>query len=316
MWCIKCQADVAAEMAPDNRQILCASCGSRIRAVPLLPTEDKTRQARELLERWSKTRWTDEDAPAGGSPQSPPIPETSTSRPPQTKPPSKPLFRVDEPHPENVASETASPVSQQQMAQSEPAPAPQPVRTQPMPSQSAPFVNPPMPEPGSAMTPRMHEPHGPSYPPPHFSNEPLAADDEPIPTSSSSKLQAFWGQMLAYAGVLALTIGAAFVLLGYFGGPQWQSYTPTGWLITTTGQMLLFLGVVTLVSGGMEQTAEVVARRIDRLGQRIIRIEWASQNHALKGPSLPAEQFQPGHATTTNQTAQVSHQPQKASTQE
>ncbi len=99
--------------------------------------------------------------------------------------------------------------------------------------------------------------------------------------------------MLAYAGVLALTVGAAFVLMGYFGGPRWQSYTPTGWLITTTGQMLLFLGVVTLVSGGMEQTTEEVARRIDRLGQRIIRIEWASQNHALKGPSLPAESFLP-----------------------
>lgn len=120
--------------------------------------------------------------------------------------------------------------------------------------------------------------------------------------------------MLAYAGVLALTIGAAFVLLGYFGGPQWQSYTPTGWLITTTGQMLLFLGVVTLVSGGMEQTTEVVARRIDKLGQRMIRIEWASQNHALKGPSLPAEQFQPSHTgvDTGNQRAAVPSETQKS----
>jgi hypothetical protein len=109
--------------------------------------------------------------------------------------------------------------------------------------------------------------------------------------------------MLAYAGVLALTIGAAFVLLGYFGGPQWQSYTPTGWLITTTGQMLLFLGVVTLVSGGMEQTTEEVARRIDKLGQRMIRIEWASQNHALKGPSVPAELFQTGGEGLESQKA-------------
>jgi hypothetical protein len=120
--------------------------------------------------------------------------------------------------------------------------------------------------------------------------------EEPLVQNSSSKLQAFWGQMLAYAGVLALTVGAAFVLMGYFGGPGWQSYTPTGWLITTTGQMLLFLGVVTLVSGGMEQTTEEVARRIERLGQRMIRIEWAAQNHALKGPSIPAEHFQPGGA--------------------
>jgi hypothetical protein len=109
--------------------------------------------------------------------------------------------------------------------------------------------------------------------------------------------------MLAYAGVLALTVGAAFVLLGYFGGPQWQSYTPTGWLITTTGQMLLFLGVVTLVSGGMEQTTEEVARRIDKLGQRMIRIEWASHNHALKGPSVPAELFQTGGEGMESQKA-------------
>ena len=118
--------------------------------------------------------------------------------------------------------------------------------------------------------------------------------------------------MLAYAGVLALTIGAVFVILGYFGGPEWQSYTPTGWLLTTTGQMLLFLGVVTLVSGGMEQTTEEVARRIDRLGERFIRIEWAAGNHALKGPNLPAEQFQkPGE---NGQTAGQSETQKTSST--
>jgi len=37
--------------------------------------------------------------------------------------------------------------------------------------------------------------------------------------------------------------------------------------------MLLFLGVVTLVSGGMEQTTDEVARRIDQLGEKILHIE-------------------------------------------
>ena len=268
MWCIKCQADVAAEMAPDNRQILCASCGSRIRSVPLLPTEDKTRQARELLKRWSETNWTQaEETPAGSEDDRQ---EPAAHFPGQAQP----SFRLDDGHesagarrPEPAARVAASPRGPGRRNVQEP----------------------------RSITQRTHEPHGSAYPPPHFTSEPYPPE-EPADAnaSSSSRLQAFWGQMLAYAGVLVLTIGAAFVLLGYFGGPQWQSYTPTGWLITTTGQMLLFLGVVTLVSGGMEQTAETVARRIDKLGQRIIRIEWASQNHALKGPSLPAEQFAEG----------------------
>lgn len=90
------------------------------------------------------------------------------------------------------------------------------------------------------------------------------------------------GQALAYMGILGLTAGTSLVILGYFGGPA--QYAPTGWLITTVGQMLLFLGVVTLVSAGMEQTTVEVKQTMDEslkeltakltdLGDRIIRIE-------------------------------------------
>ena len=256
----------------DNRRILCASCGSQIRSVPVLPTEDKTRQARELLERWSKKKWSGETDEAS---ESAPEPERQESNSPQ--------FRFDEPHPDPAA---ISRTSQNPRGVSEP-------KRVSSKRASQTVSTPRQPVSGPSLTQRTHEPHRYSAPPPHFSGEPLLEEEPPL-GNSSSKLQAFWGQLLAYAGVLALTVGAAFVLLGYFGGPEWQSYAPTGWLITTTGQMLLFLGVVTLVSGGMEHTTEEVARRIDRLGQRLIRIEWASQNHALKGPSLPAEQFLPG----------------------
>lgn len=95
------------------------------------------------------------------------------------------------------------------------------------------------------------------------------------------------GQLLAYGGVALLTIGSSLVLWGYFGGPE--SYAPTGWLITTAGQMLLFLGVVTLVSGGMEQTTDEVKRRIEHLGDRFLRIEQAT--HELRGPYIPAEYY-------------------------
>ncbi|MFM8478133.1 MAG: hypothetical protein ACKOEO_20300 [Planctomycetaceae bacterium] len=79
------------------------------------------------------------------------------------------------------------------------------------------------------------------------------------------------GQGLAYIGVIALLIGTSLVILGHFGGES--DYTPTGWLITTVAQMLLFLGIINLVSGGMEQHNDEVARRIHSLSEHLIRIE-------------------------------------------
>jgi hypothetical protein len=90
---------------------------------------------------------------------------------------------------------------------------------------------------------------------------------------------------VAYLGVGALTVGTVLILVGYFGGPA--SYAPTGWLITTIGQMFLFLGVVTLVSGGMEQTTHEVARRVDRLGEKISRLEERTLASFPRGPSFP-----------------------------
>jgi hypothetical protein len=82
---------------------------------------------------------------------------------------------------------------------------------------------------------------------------------------------AWFGQTLAYLGAATLTGGAGMVLVGYLGGPT--HYAPTGWFTTTVGQMLLFLGVVTLVSAGMEQTTVEVAKRIDNLGEQLERME-------------------------------------------
>ena len=100
------------------------------------------------------------------------------------------------------------------------------------------------------------------------------------------------GQLVAYAGVALLTVGTTLIVWSYFGGPA--NYVPTGWLTTTAGQMLLFLGVVTLVSGGMEQTTEEVRTRIDALGERIIRIEQIARGQALAGPNMPVEYYGPG----------------------
>ena len=104
--------------------------------------------------------------------------------------------------------------------------------------------------------------------------------------SASSGWTAAAGQLLAYAGVLGLTAGACMVVWSYFGGPA--SYAPTGWLIATAGQMLLFFGVITLVSGGLEQTTEQVNKRIEQLGDHIIRIEQAAREMNARGGVPPA----------------------------
>jgi len=57
------------------------------------------------------------------------------------------------------------------------------------------------------------------------------------------------------------------VMWSYFGGPP--TYMPTGWLTAAVGQMLLFLGVVTLISNGMDQTVAEVAWRVDHLAEEI-----------------------------------------------
>lgn len=98
-----------------------------------------------------------------------------------------------------------------------------------------------------------------------------------------SNLTSMTGQFLAYLGVLGLTVGTAMVIYGHFGG--YSEYTPTGWLVTTVAQMLLFLGVINLVSGGIEQNNEDLSRRINTLGEQLIRIEQVTTD-VLKGPKL------------------------------
>ena len=73
------------------------------------------------------------------------------------------------------------------------------------------------------------------------------------------------------------------VIYGHFGG--YAEYTPTGWLVTTVAQMLLFLGVINLVSGGIEQNNEDVSRRINSLGEQLVRIEQVT-SEVLRGPKI------------------------------
>lgn len=130
---------------------------------------------------------------------------------------------------------------------------------------------------------RDDKPHA-SLQAPHFDLETYAQQAGRKP----GRQESIFGQLLAYLGVGLLTIGTALVVWGYFGGEAVQRYQSTGWLVSTAGQMLLFLGVVTLVSGGMQQTTHEVAQRVEYLGGKMHRIE-QSQQELLKGPYFAKE---------------------------
>lgn len=291
MWCAKCQAEVAAEVAADNRRIRCASCGSEIDAAPGLRTSEKTREARELLQRWSSSRLlepaaaaTDSAEPTASVPTADAPPQIAAADPAaklSALAPAKGARRFDKPHSAAAAPhETPAPqhvniarppVRERRAATSEPAAAA---------TDSAP------------LPPRTHAAHA-AVPPPHTVDVQSAIiHDEPRATN----WLAACGQLLAYAGVLGLTVGSTLVVWGHFGGAEQQHYTPNGWLVATAGQMLLFLGVVTMVSGGLEQTTEEVRRRVERLNDRLARIEHTLRHQPPRETARLAEPHE--HAPT------------------
>ena len=287
MWCASCQADVAAQVATESGRVHCAQCGSEIAQAHAI--RERTKDAREILERWSSKSMNDPYGPLPGtgpsrsrrqiteevqaseeiaasllsdSPQ-PPAESTieqSVSAPSGTAPSSggKRTFRIDRPTNVNQVTETNSPR----------------VRSQ-----------------RKAVQRHVDQSHGNRLRGPHFQMAPPKQPSWAVAT----------GQWLAYLGVLGLTIGTAIVVYGHFGG--YANYTPTGWLITTVGQMLLFLGVINLVSGGMEQSNDEVSQRIEVIGERLMRIE-AATDEALRGPKIPAHRYAEGEVEQTEATRQ------------
>ncbi len=142
----------------------------------------------------------------------------------------------------------------------------------------------------AAFTQRIDSSHRVTEPHSNFAQqtEPATAQGSKDAEEDSANWFGGIGQGLAWLGILGLTAGTSLVIVGYFGGPT--TYAPMGWLISTIGQMLLFLGIVTLVSSGMEQTTQEVrrtvnevSRKLDLIDNRIIRIESAEP----PGPPRP-----------------------------
>lgn len=304
MWCANCETDVAAEVAPDSRRIRCATCGSELSANEVPSFDAKIQEARAILERWSNNDMFDpygplpaagRSAPAGlederakdeqtGDAQTTVPPsdaghaeaaqEASTSREPAVETrqsaPSSRSFRVDPPHVESPQPEAVS-------------------RSREAPSQPVPSGEPPIDRVEQDEAPaRPNEASGRHRPGPHFE---LHAE---MRRNHDRKINwmAGIGQLLAYLGVLGLTAGTSLVVVGYFGGVA--DYMPTGWLVTTASQMLLFLGVITLVSNGMEQTREAVVQRMDVLEAHLLRLEESSSRGAA-GDSTAAREPGPAY---------------------
>ncbi|MFO1096391.1 MAG: hypothetical protein U0992_24260, partial [Planctomycetaceae bacterium] len=250
MWCPQCESEVATEIAADGQSLLCVKCGGEVRRLTASSLHPDVQRARDILSRLSAAS----SAPIIG-PDEPveldQVIEAAAEMPPQppVAPAPKRQFRIDRAHPTSEIAHTHI----GEPAESEPE------------------------EPPESLTPlhsRSDEAHA-EIPAPHFHVQPA----RPQPTRGTA--ESTWGQLMAYAGAGVLTIGTALVVWGYLGGPV--TYAPTGWLVATAGQMLLVLGIVTLIAGGMQQTTHEVSSRVSHLNGRIIRIEQTA-NELLRGP--------------------------------
>mgnify|MGYP002622519938 CR=1 FL=1 len=257
MWCPKCESEVATEVAADGQSLLCASCRNQVRRLSTPSLHPDIRRARDILDRLSAaTSAPQEPEEAAPSEDDEPVEldevlaaavsDFEEEEPEEFAEPQVPKqFRVDRPHP--VADFAHSHVGAAQ-------------------PQSASGAHPPR--------QRNDEPHA-VLSAPHFDVQPAR------PRTAPGRGESTWGQLMAYAGVAVLTVGTALVVWGYLGGPA--TYAPTGWLVATVGQMLLLLGVVSLVAGGMQQTTHEVSSRVAHLNGRVIRIEQTA-NELLRGP--------------------------------
>ncbi|HXY34152.1 MAG TPA: hypothetical protein VEI07_07985 [Planctomycetaceae bacterium] len=271
MWCPTCKAEVAAEVAADNRRVRCATCGGEI-PVPANFGFAKTREARELLDRWASERQPDQPASRSAGGRAGAVRSLGGGVSLEAEPAGTP-GRQDDP---GSASRMETSAHDSQVSAR---------RIDAAQTLSGPYVTAgsSTSRTGRSESARVHRIHGPEFNGPNFDIQGSLLDTDRRKTNWTYAL----GQLMAYAGVALLTVGCTLVLWGYFGGPA--SYAPTGWLTTMAGQMILILGVVTLVSGGMEQTNEDVRVRIERLGERIIRIEQIARDQALRGPNTPAD---------------------------
>ncbi len=174
--------------------------------------------------------------------------------PPTSGFPEDTLFRVDEPHTHRRQAADQNPPQ----AVNDPPRHAWPVEQSVNPTVLAPQM------------PQAREPV-PAEPQPLFT---VSGFDAQLEISRRQQRQAKWvvstAQFLAYCGIGGLTVGTACVIWGYFGGVT--NYLPMGWLVLSFGQMLLFLGMVTMVSCSVEQTSTDITRQLAEIQKQLARM--------------------------------------------
>ncbi len=274
MWCSSCRADVAAELSTDNRRMLCARCQSELgiaafetpRAVNAPRTVETERDARELLARWSAQNLLDVAS------SSPTVARTSPAVT-QENIATRQEHRIDPPRLEIPAPSAPFAAAINDVPVSSPE---IPLNSQPTKSaeKKQSFKQKQQIRPqlasgteGQFSSNAESSNHPPDNTQPNLDHDHVVRDALQKQLARRTSWSTAAGQLCAYAGVGLLTCGTVLVMWSYFGGPA--EYMPKGWLTAAVGQMLLFLGVVTLISAGMEQTVHEVSWRIDHLAEEV-----------------------------------------------
>lgn len=236
MWCPTCQSDVAAEVSLDHQQVCCANCQTEL-AGTATGSQPITplQDAREILARWSSR-----DS----------LPSASTAAPEGTDQVARRAEtamiggsaesgQLKQERPSADLPNTNSPASR--------------VRTGIMPIPESDSVTVPMNEfhEGVDLL-RVHE----------------AMEVEPSPGGTWLSGVA---QVMAFAGVGGMTVGTAAVIWGYF--ENISNYLPLGWLVLTFGQMMLFLGLITMVSTGMDDSRNRILGEMGEISSRLRTLE-------------------------------------------
>ena len=300
MWCRTCQTDMTIQMSEDRKRIFCTKCGSDLSLTGRHQEGNPSAEAREILERLRNENL---DPEGDYPPKRPKYRYDSAHEMPGVTGTDSSHFQPPPPRhqlPHAQSSSASNPGAQQPTSSSQDwsgsasdyphqshaaqSPGSESISSH-SDSSSGGYQQPPGGRYGAGdHTPeaynfRIDSAHEMPSNSPHF--------DVQTAILNKQKQQTNWlgllGQLLAYIGVIAITAGTVMVVVGYFGGPE--KYTPTGWLTATIGQMFLFLGVVTLISTGMEQTSDEVSQRVEILGSQLLRIEKSHQDFKQKALS-------------------------------